>query len=324
MNPTAFSELLTDISDEYIVSAAKPRSKPVHWYQISAAAAAIVLLIAAVVYPKLRIQTPEIAELSESSAASAEVITAATAPPDLSGYAETQTVTSPMQTTESSVTVPVPASTNVPVSAVVTEADTPIQTNTITEAAPIRTDAAVSTEPPKTELTATATVVPVDSPVTTEPQTAAIRVPLWKGIPMHQDDYPEEPKPMISGKITVCPPVSDDDQCEYYRKAYGIPKEYDLTQHQCLLIVLDTFMYQDAAVIGGTLTDNGLQLKIACLKKKNMENSTFHFALPIPDDLVMEPENCTAEYLILTDETKYQALLTDSLTIEIREQEGLQ
>ncbi len=83
-------------------------------------------------------------------------------------------------------------------------------------------------------------------------------------------------------------------------------------------------MYQDAAVIGGTLTDNGLQLKIACLKKKNMENSTFHFALPIPDDLVMEPENCTAEYLILTDETEYQAMLTDSLTIEIREQEGLQ
>lgn len=62
MNPTAFSELLADISDEYIVSAANPHSKPTHWYQISAVAACIVLLISAAIYPKLRSQTPEITE----------------------------------------------------------------------------------------------------------------------------------------------------------------------------------------------------------------------------------------------------------------------
>ena len=62
MNPITFSEILTDIPDSFIESAAEPNSKPIRWYQVSAIAACIVLLIAAVIYPKLRIQTPEITE----------------------------------------------------------------------------------------------------------------------------------------------------------------------------------------------------------------------------------------------------------------------
>ena len=62
MNASAFSELLTDISDEYIVSAANPRIRSVHRYQVTAIAAGIVLLIAAAVYPKLRSQMPEVTE----------------------------------------------------------------------------------------------------------------------------------------------------------------------------------------------------------------------------------------------------------------------
>ena len=62
MNPITFSEILTDIPDSFIESAAEPHSKPICWYQISAAAACIVLLIAVAVYPKLRMQTPEITE----------------------------------------------------------------------------------------------------------------------------------------------------------------------------------------------------------------------------------------------------------------------
>ena len=92
----------------------------------------------------------------------------------------------------------------------------------------------------------------------------------------------------------------------------------------CLLIELDAYMYQDATVIDGEYMNNGLHLKIACLPDTHHDNSVIHFALPIPDDLILEPENCTADYLILTDETEYQALVTDSLTIELHEQEGLQ
>ena len=60
MNPTIFSELLTDIADEYIVSAARPHRKPARWYSLSAIAACIVLLISAAIYPKLRVQKPPI------------------------------------------------------------------------------------------------------------------------------------------------------------------------------------------------------------------------------------------------------------------------
>ena len=60
MNPKSFLGIMSDISDEYIVSAANPHSKPVRWYQISAVAACIVLLIAVAVYPKLRTQKPAV------------------------------------------------------------------------------------------------------------------------------------------------------------------------------------------------------------------------------------------------------------------------
>ena len=49
MNPITFSEILTDIPDSFIESAAEPHSKPIRWYRISAAAACIVLLISAAV-----------------------------------------------------------------------------------------------------------------------------------------------------------------------------------------------------------------------------------------------------------------------------------
>ena len=93
MNPTTFSELLTDISDEYIVSAANPHNKSIRWYQVSAIAACIVLLISAAIYPKLRIQTPEITEPPESVE---EVITTTTTVQKLAEHSETQTATSPI------------------------------------------------------------------------------------------------------------------------------------------------------------------------------------------------------------------------------------
>lgn len=319
MNPTTFLGMMSDISDEYIVSAANPHSKPIRWYQISAVAACIVLLISAAIYPKLRIQTPEITEPPESVA---EVITTTTSVPELAEHSETQTITSLIQTAISSVTVTV--NTTASVSVVTTEPNTPIQTHIITEAETAQTDVNAYTDSPKTDISIIEKVDITESPVTTEPQPVTIEVPLWKGIIEHLESCPEEPKPMISGRCTIFPPDADDYQREYYRETYGIPQEYDLTKHQCLLIKLDAYMYQDAAVIGCSYSNSGLHLKIACLPDTHHDNSVIHFALPIPDDLILEPENCTADYLILTDETEYQALVTDSLTIELHEQEGLQ
>ena len=329
MNPTTFSELLTNISDEYIASAANPHSKSIHWYQVSAVAACIVLMISAVIYPKLRMQTPEITEPPESAA---EVITSTTTAPELAEYTGTQTATAPIQTTFDSVTVTANTTASVTGSAVVTETGT----QTVTELP--ETDAHTKTEPTKVEQPVNTeqphTVVPAitefTQPVTTEPQPVTYEFPLWKGRVQHPESVPEEPTPMISVRFRIFPddvdeflPGTNSDN-DYLLNAYGIPAEYDLTQHQCLLIELDAYMYQDATVIDGEYMNNGLHLKIACLPDTHHDNSVIHFALPIPDDLILEPENCTADYLILTDETEYQALVTDSLTIELHEQEGLQ
>ena len=62
MNPKSFLGLMSDISDEYIASAANPHSKSIRWYQVSAIAACIVLLTAIAIYPKLRMQMPEVTE----------------------------------------------------------------------------------------------------------------------------------------------------------------------------------------------------------------------------------------------------------------------
>lgn len=328
MNPKSFLGLMSDISDEYIVSAAKSHSKPIHWYQISAAAACIVLLIAAAVYPKLRIQTPEITEPPESVA---EIITTTTSVPKLAEHSETQTATSPIQTTFNSVTAAVNTTASGANSATVTETDASTATESpetaaYTETEPNKVDQPISTEAPNT--TAPAITEPIQ-PVTTEPQPVTYEFPLWKGVVQHPESVPEEPTPMISVRFRIFPDRVDDflpgtnSDNDYLLKAYGIPAEYDLTQHQCLLIKLDAYMYQDATVIDGEYMNNGLHLKIACLPDTHHDNSVIYFALPIPDDLIIEPENCTADYLILTDETEYQALVTDSLTIEIHEQEGL-
>lgn len=62
MNPLTFAEIINDLPDDIIEAAAKPQSRSVRWYQLSAIAAGIVLLIAAAVYPKLRMQTPPVIE----------------------------------------------------------------------------------------------------------------------------------------------------------------------------------------------------------------------------------------------------------------------
>ena len=329
MNANLFSELLTDISDEYIVSAANPHSKPIRWYRISAAAACIVLLISAAIYPKLRLQTPEITEPPESVA---EIITTTTSVPKLAEHSETQTATTPIQTTFDSVTAAVNTTASGVNSATVTETKKPTPTESPetaahTETEPDKVDQPISAEAPQT--TAPVITDPTQ-PVTTEPQPVTYEFPLWKGSVQHPESVPEEPTPMISVRFRIFPDDVDDfltgtnSDNDYLLKAYGIPAEYDLTQHQCLLIDLDAYMYQDATVIDGEYMNNGLHLKIACLPDTHHDNSVIHFALPIPDDLILEPENCTADYLILTDETEYQALVTDSLTIELHEQEGLQ
>ena len=292
MNPITFSEILTDIPDSFIESAAEPHSKPIRWYRISAAAACIVLLIAAALYPKLRMQTPEIAVPPESVA---EVITSTTTAPEIAEYTETQTATSPLQTTFDSVTATVSTTASVAASATVTETKTPTPTE------PPETDVPVVTELPAESTDPIVTVATKPQPIT---------VPVWQGITV----YPESVSlPHIDCRFGLCP----NDANDRLRTEYGISPEYDLTQHQCLLIDVESG-YSMAAVIGGKLAPEGMSLKVIYLNQPS-DLAVQHYVIPLPENYTLDTENCYAECTELTDETEFQAMLTESPMIELIE-----
>ena len=328
MNPTTFSELLTDISDKYIVSAANPHSKPIRWYQVSAIAACIVLLISAAIYPKLRIQTPEITAPLESMT---EVITTTTTAPEFAGHSETQTITSLIQTAVSSGTVTVNTTASAAVSAAITEIDTSVQTDASTDAKPPQTDVTIYTDSPKTDAPITQTAVTIETTVLTEQhiettthsvipviiEDPTIEIPLWKGIVEYPGSVSE---PHLYSRFSF----STGDMDAWMRTLYGIPQDFDLTQNQCLLIEIDT-AYSDAVIIGCRQTPNGLTLIVAYLDDGITLNKTIHYAMPIPDDMTLEPDNCNANYLELTDEELIQEMEKEKLELKTgNEQEGLQ
>ena len=328
MNPKSFLGMMSDISDEYIVSAAKPHSKTIRWYQVSAIAACIVLLISAAIYPKLRIQTPEITAPLESMT---EVITTTTTAPEFAGHSETQTITSLIQTAVSSETVTVNTTASAAVSAAITEIDTSVQTDASTDAKPPQTDVTIYTDSPKTDAPITQTAVTIETTVLTEQhfettdhsdipviiEDPVIEVPLWKGIVMYPESVAE---PHLYSRFSI----STGDMDARVRTLYGIPQDFDLTQNRCLLIGIDT-AYSNAVIIGCRQTPNGLTLIVAYLEDGKELNKTIHYAIPLPDNMTLEPDNCNADYLEMTDEELIQEMEKDKLKLKAEnEQEGLQ
>lgn len=303
MNPRAFSELLTDISDEYIVSAANPHVRSIQWYQVTAIAASIVLLIAAAVYPKLRIQVPEVTEPPVTAETTAAVTTA-------SG----QTIQSVTQTSAQSVTE------NVQTTAAVSAT---VYTTANTESADTKepeTDLQTVTEPEQTELPAmterTAESSRPETTVTTESH--SVTIPLWKGNVIGLI-YEEEP--LFNCSFQLFSSAQPDpffgltDPYDLLREEFAIPQEFDPEKNSCMEISVTT-AYKNTAVIGCRYTQNGLTLTVAYLENGGLSNQIIRYAIPIPDNLTIIPENCNAEYIALTDEAVYQALLTNSLSFE--------
>ena len=310
MNATVFSELLTDISDEYIVSAAKPHIRSVHWYQVTAIAAGIVLLIAAAVYPKLRMQMPEVTEPPATAETTAAVTTAFGQMMQSVTRTSVQSVTANAQTT-AAVTVTVyttavttPAETEPP------ETDAPVNEPPQTAATTARQ---AETAPPETKPeiipeTLPQTKVPAQALQLTEP----LKAPVWKGIAVREEsESPSEPN--IDCRFGICPDDANDRLCA----EYGIPPEYDLTQHQCLLIDIVSGC-QTAAVIAGDASPNGLTLIVAYLNQPS-GLCVFRYAVPLPDHFTADPESCRVQYIGSADETEFQMMLTDSPTVNFYE-----
>ena len=302
MNPITFSEILTDIPDSFIESAAEPNSKPIRWYQVSAIAACIVLLISAAIYPKLRIQTPEITEppaaivTTETTAQTAAETTAVTV----------YTTAVSMKTTH--------RTTAETVSQTVTET----VTDAFTDPVETQTDS-VSELQPQTEPTMISTAITE----TVQQQPETMTVPLWKGsVSGSPSELIIDEGPNFSCLFRRFPFEQPDpffeisSQYELLREEFSIPQDFDLTKEPLLDITIITG-YKNTAVTGCRYTQNGLNLTVSYLKTNEISEYTVRYAIPLPDNLTVEPENCTAEYVALTDEDAYQALLTDSLIFEL-------
>ncbi len=317
MNPTAFSELLADISDEYIASAANPHSKSIRWYQVSAIAACTVLLIAIAIYPKLRMQMPEV---TEPPAVVTESTAPVTFPAEPAVTTGTAAVSAKVQTTEARTSL-----TRIQTTATITVYTTVVTSPAETE--PPETEAPV-TEPPQTaETTAEQAetappetkpeIIPETLPQTKVPAQALqlaepLKAPVWKGIAIREEsESPSEPN--IDCRFGICP----DDANDRLRAEYSIPPEYDLTQHQCLLIDIVSGC-QTAAVIAGDASPNGLTLIVAYLNQPS-GFCVFRYAVPIPDHFTVDPESCRVQYIGSTDETEFQLMLTDSPTVNFFE-----
>ncbi len=310
MNAETFLELMNTLPDEMIVTAvhAEYKRKRMPVYLLPAAAACLVIGLAAAVYPKLRMHTPEVTE--------PPAVTAETTSPVMTAPVTTlskQAVTTGTETARTQTTA----------AATVT-----VYTTAVTE--PAETEP-VETEPPETDIPVTSTDAAVETPAFTEQhiettnhsvvpviiEDPVIEVPLWKGIVMYQESVAE---PHLNSRFSI----STGDMDAWVRTLYGIPQDFDLTQNRCLLIDIDT-AYSKAVIIGCRQTPNGLTLIVAYLEDGKELNKTIHYAIPLPDNMTLEPDNCNADYLEMTDEELIQEMEKDKLKLKAEnEQEGLQ
>ena len=304
MNPKSFLGMMSDISDEYIVSAANPHSKSIHWYQVSAIAACIVLLISAAIYPKLRIQTPEITEPP------AAIVTTETT-------AQTAAETTTMTVYATYTTAVRQDATHQTTAETVSQTVTETVTDAFTDPVETQTDS-VSELQPQTEPTMISTAITE----TVQQQSETMTVPLWKGSVSAPSELIIDEEPNFSCLFRRFPFEQPDpffafsDQYECLREEFSIPQDFDLTQEPLLDITIITG-YKDTAITGCHYTQNGLKLTVSYLKTNEISEYTVRYAIPLPENLTVEPENCTVEYVALTDESEYQVLLTDSLSFEL-------
>lgn len=330
MNHIVFSQILTDLPDEILEQAAKPScGKPVLRYSLPAIAAGIVLLIAAAVWPKLRTELPGVTEPPAITAVTTAAVTSEAAQ---TVTVSTYTAVMNALTTgiQSAVTQTAAATVTVYTTAVTEQQGTTArQTETaapaaVTETAPPQTVPHTAPATPTTESCDVPASEGTDSSpgiidesvrpaAETTVQTASLRetVPFWQNIrSVPTSAYMET---YLNASFRLCPQDANDR----LRFLYGIPDDYDLTQHRCLLVNIDSG-YTSAAVLGGEMTPDGFVLKVAFLDQYPNQAGVAG-AIPLPDAFTLDPEQCRLESVIVKDETEFREMImkTEPPTIEV-------
>ncbi|MBR3043290.1 MAG: hypothetical protein IKI45_02270 [Oscillospiraceae bacterium] len=283
MNPITFSEILTDIPDSFIESAAEPHSKPIRWYRISATAACIVLLIAAAVYPKLRMQAPEITEPP-----AATVTTETTAQNTAETTAVTMYTTAvSMKTTHRTTAETVSQTAAETVTDAITKQDAAPVSQSGTEPVIVTKQTTISAEVTETTALPKQTI-----PITIRKYTRSIPERPNGGEYMCGDDTPPPGTPE-SPDEPVTPPVSEEpkakivDYFDYYSVLF-----YDITA--------------DAVLLSGQYDGRILSLQFLRLEYDPADGiplieETVELQLDLPENLKGHIEEVRADVSVTTD-----------------------
>ena len=332
MNANLFSELLTDISDEYIVSAANPHSKPIRWYRISAAAACIVLLIAAAVYPKLRIQTPEITEppaaivITETTAQNTAETTAQTTAETtaVTGYSTAVSMKTTHRTTADTVSQIVAATVTV---APTTKGSTPVQTVSVVQngTKPI-TETVLQTETkPNTDVTDQTTINPDENETTqAEPIIEqSISVPVLRSEPVFTEANQEAQE--VTCKFHEATEEDlrtwgDEEATEEDLRTWGDEAiRFDRSAYKLICATISGYC-QDAVIVRGTIMSDDCQLLIAYLNEHNVSDPIeVRYLMAFPIEMEIQVDNLHTNMSQVLGETFFQTLIEEySQTITIQ------
>ena len=312
MNAERFMELMNTLPDDMIVTAvhAEYRRRPKLMRFLPAIAACLVIGIFAAVYPKLRMQTPEITEppaatvTAETTAQTAAETTAVTV------YTTAVSMKTTHRTTAE--TVSQTAAETVTDAEAVTDAVTEQEQVLTVPETPIQPETA---PPPVTTAILTVTAETTEAPIQDAPESFHV-------------DAPEEPTftlPVITGpwqKENSAPSDWPEPYIRFYfvrstpdDRGYMLDSRYD-PAHQQYIVVKVWADYTDAALCGGTMTPSGLQLHFVCLRPPD-STVILYYAIPLPDGYDILPEDCRAEYTVVNDSDIFQEKQTDQPMIDV-------
>ena len=316
MNPEQFILMMNDLPDSVIDSANSPVVRPKHkiWYMIPAVAACFIALISAAVYPKLRIQTPEITEppaatvTTETTAQNTAETTAVTV------YTTAVSMKTTHRTTADTVSQIVAATVTV---APTTKGSTPVQTVSVVQngTKPI-TETVLQTEiKPNTDLTdqtISSTINPDENETTqAEPIIEqSISVPVLRSEPVFTEANQEAQE--VTCKFHEATEEDlrtwGDEAIRFDRSAYK------------LICATISGCCQDAVIVYGTIMNDDCQLLIAYLNEHNVSDPIeVRYLMAFPIEMEIQVDNLHTNMSQVLGETFFQTLIEEySQTITIQ------
>ncbi len=317
MNPTTFLGMMSDISDEYIVSAANPHNKSIRWYQISAVAACIVLLISAAIYPKLRIQTPEITEPPAAIVTTETTAQTAAETTTMTVYATYTTAVrqdATPQTTAETVSQIVTVTVTVTPT---TQGSAPVQTVSVMQNETMPdTETAWRTETkPNTDLTdqtISSTINPNENETTqAEPIIEqSISVPVLRSEPVFTEANQEAQE--VTCKFHE---ATEEDLRTWGDEAI----RFDRSAYKLICATISGYC-QDAVIVRGTIMSDDCQLLIAYLNEHNVSDPIeVRYLMAFPIEMEIQVDNLHTNMSQVLGETFFQTLIEEySQTITIQ------